>query len=430
VPTNDGNVLIANAYIGTQTSLAYQDPSDFPGYPDVSEAGPSPDDFPLSEMSSQTPPSIEANLKSGCRGVALPTAVYGNQHPTLHAVGESCCFLERRPISHRQMRHSDEFHSITERPAAIIPHEPKSLLYPRRKKETVMKRRDFLVQSIEAALLPYLGGSTGLAAAGQRQVDRTAKKRAAKAAGKGGVRTEQVHSHVAALNPVSAYLQSYVPPDGILDLTRLQTLTFEIVGWGTGKDRRDVSSPILGEVTMVRTPSSDAIQYEVTQRLGKEETMTGRFRCRTDRWHSLEEWQYEYALSTGRQDIDRLTHTSQSGRNTGENVTIRTDRAESVLACPTPLLCRYGVLDMSGRLNEFCKSEHAFTLLHEPSGLRPDQRFRPDAGDVLPGGRRPPIETVLQTGPATVPTHWIVDEQGRPLFVTAFLTSWALKSIV
>ena len=191
---------------------------------------------------------------------------------------------------------------------------------------------------------------------------------------------------------------------------------------------------------MVRTPFSDAVQYEVAQRLGKEETMTGRFRCRTDRWHSLEEWQYEYALSTGRQDIDRLTHTSQSGRNAGENVTIRTDRAESVLACPTPLLCRYGVLDMSGRLNEFCKSEHAFTLLHEPSGLRPDQRFRPDAGDVLPGGRKPPIETVLQTGPATVPTHWIVDEQGRPLhdlqwgpgYLTSLGVQWqdgALKGV-
>jgi len=62
--TNDGNVLIANAYIGAQTSLTYQDPSDFPGYLDVSEAGPSPDNVRLFEMSSQTPPSIEANLKA------------------------------------------------------------------------------------------------------------------------------------------------------------------------------------------------------------------------------------------------------------------------------------------------------------------------------------------------------------------------------
>lgn len=292
-----------------------------------------------------------------------------------------------------------------------------------------MKRRDFLAQSIEAALLTYLGGGAALAAKGQTREDRAARKRTAKMAGKGGVRTKEIPSHVAALNPVSAYLQSYVPPDGILDPTRRQTLAFEIVGWQTGNDRRSVSTPILGEVTVVRTPSSDAIQYEVTQRLGKEEAMTGRFLCRTDAWHSLEEWQYQYGLSTGRQDIDRLTFSSQSGKNAGGDVTIRTDGAESVLACPKPLLCRYGLLDMAGRFKEFCESENVFALLHEPSGLRPEQRFRRDAGDVLPGGGKRPIETVLQTGPATVPIHWIVDEQGRPLFVTAFLTSWALKSI-
>jgi len=62
--TNDGNVLLVNAYIGTQTSLNYKDPSDFPGYIDVSEVGPSQDNVRLFEMSSQAPESITTNLKS------------------------------------------------------------------------------------------------------------------------------------------------------------------------------------------------------------------------------------------------------------------------------------------------------------------------------------------------------------------------------
>lgn len=62
--TNDGNVLLVNAYIGTQTSLNYKDPSDFPGYIDVSEVGPSQDNIRLFEMSSQAPESIAINLKS------------------------------------------------------------------------------------------------------------------------------------------------------------------------------------------------------------------------------------------------------------------------------------------------------------------------------------------------------------------------------
>lgn len=62
--TNDGNVLMVNAYIGTQTSLNYKGPEDFPGYLDVSEAGPSQDNLRLFNMSSTTPACIEANLKT------------------------------------------------------------------------------------------------------------------------------------------------------------------------------------------------------------------------------------------------------------------------------------------------------------------------------------------------------------------------------
>jgi hypothetical protein len=62
--TNDGNVLVVNAYIGTQTSLNYKGPEDFPGYLDVSETGPSQDNIRLFEMSSQAPEAIEDNLKA------------------------------------------------------------------------------------------------------------------------------------------------------------------------------------------------------------------------------------------------------------------------------------------------------------------------------------------------------------------------------
>ncbi len=293
-----------------------------------------------------------------------------------------------------------------------------------------MKRRDFLAKSIEASLLTYLGGGAALVAKERARAGKTAKRRTAKMASKGDVAIQQVTSHVAALNPVSAYLQSYIPPEGIPDPTRRQTLSFDIVGWGTGKNRHNVSNPILGEVTVSRNPSSDTIEYEVRQQLGKQEAMTGRFRCKADRWYCLEEWQYEYMLSADQNEIDRLARTVQSGQKAGENVTIRTDGIESVLACPAPLLCRYGILDIAGRLEEFCDAVNIFTLLHEPSGLRPSQRFCQDALATLPGGSKPPIQTILQTGPATVPTHWIVDEQGRPLFITAFLISWALKAIV
>jgi len=60
--TADGKVVILNAFIGTETSLNYSGPEDFPGYVDTSEAGPNEDNLRLYEMSSEVPESMRANL--------------------------------------------------------------------------------------------------------------------------------------------------------------------------------------------------------------------------------------------------------------------------------------------------------------------------------------------------------------------------------
>lgn len=60
--TGDGNVLIVNAFIGTSTNLEYTGPTDFPGYLDESEAGPSPDNIRLFHMSSEMPDTVFNNL--------------------------------------------------------------------------------------------------------------------------------------------------------------------------------------------------------------------------------------------------------------------------------------------------------------------------------------------------------------------------------
>jgi len=60
--TADGNVLMVNGYIGTQTSLSYTGPEDFPGYVTEKEAGPSEDNLRLFRMSSLMPECIRQNL--------------------------------------------------------------------------------------------------------------------------------------------------------------------------------------------------------------------------------------------------------------------------------------------------------------------------------------------------------------------------------
>ena len=60
--TEDGNVLIANVYIGTETNLNYKGPEDFPGYVDLSEVGSNEDNIRLFNMSSEAPACIRENL--------------------------------------------------------------------------------------------------------------------------------------------------------------------------------------------------------------------------------------------------------------------------------------------------------------------------------------------------------------------------------
>jgi hypothetical protein len=239
----------------------------------------------------------------------------------------------------------------------------------------------------------------------------------------------RVQSELSALNPVSKYAGSYVPPETALDLSRPQSLKFDIIGWRTDKSRQIVSTPVLGQITVKRSPSADAVEYEIVQELAGGEKMTGRSRCLADPRRSLTSWQFEHVLSSNRKIIAGMTRTRQSGKRQGDKIAVVINGAETVTTTSTPLLCRWGLMDVASRMSDLCRTKDRYTVLHEPSGLRPDQRFREDRSGVLGNGKDTLVRTYLQTGPATVPTHWIVDSQGRPLFVSAFLVSWALKAI-
>lgn len=272
-----------------------------------------------------------------------------------------------------------------------------------------MNRREFMAQSVGASLLAYWTGSGAVAFSSSND--------------------KHAPSRLSALDPVWQYVKSYVRPGGVLDTTQRQSLTFDILGWKTDAGRQIVSTPVLGEIIVKRNPLAGAVEYEVEQNLAQAERMTGRFRCRTDRWHSLYQWQFEYAFDSKRKNIANMCRTRQSGRREADKIITVTDGAETLSTCSAPLLCRWGLLDAAWRMAELCETGDRYTVLHEPTGLRPDQRFRQDRTGTLSNGEDAPIRTFLQTGPATVPTHWIVDSQGRPLFVTVFLISLALKAI-
>lgn len=60
--TADGHILVSNVYIGTQTSLNYSDPDDFPGYVTEEDAGPNEDNLRLFRSSSMIPDTMHQNM--------------------------------------------------------------------------------------------------------------------------------------------------------------------------------------------------------------------------------------------------------------------------------------------------------------------------------------------------------------------------------
>jgi len=67
-----------------------------------------------------------------------------------------------------------------------------------------------------------------------------------------------------------------------------------------------------------------------------------------------------------------------------------------------------------------------FAMVAGAAGVRLNQRLQLHGEDAVAGQT---TRSILQTGSATLPTHWVIDGQGRPLFITTFLLSLALVRI-
>jgi len=71
-----------------------------------------------------------------------------------------------------------------------------------------------------------------------------------------------------------------------------------------------------------------------------------------------------------------------------------------------------------------------FDLLHDLTSYRPHQRLAPcGVLDITLDGKPYTLHGFIQTGMGTMPTHYWIDADGRPLLATAGLLSIAMTSI-
>lgn len=269
-----------------------------------------------------------------------------------------------------------------------------------------MDRRQFLVRSLQGSLAVYFS-SLGRSVLGQPNVSWALP---------GG-----------ALNPVSAFLTDYQIPGGPFDPTRNQTLRFDVLRWDTPKGRQKVSIETMGTLSLERQIGvrENVVQYTARQSLNSGEYLETQVSCVEDPWRSVKEWRSLHRLESSTNDLSVLTRISEQGVWKDGHAKITRGGEKRTLPCPCPLVCRWGLMDSGSGLRQQADWDEPLAFLHEPTGIKRDQRLsiltsqEPDAG----------IYAYLQHGPGTLPTHWVFDEDHRPLFVTTFLLSWALREV-
>jgi hypothetical protein len=264
-----------------------------------------------------------------------------------------------------------------------------------------MQRRKFMKTSVAAGLLPGLAVWRNSFAAFFPD-------------------TDDLH---LALYPVSALLDDYQPPSVNKPIVRASKLTYDIVGWQTGKGRRDVTCPSLGTLTLNQATDSGRIKYRVERQQKSFGKLTASFTCANDGRGTLLEWKAEHDPS---EQYPAKSPWTENGKRTGDTVELSGTTGRHVQNIPSLVTCPWAMMGLGNNLSNLTGGE--FAMVDAPSGIRTQQRLQRNGETPIPGSDTK-AACYLQTGQAVMPTHYVIDEHGYPLFVTAFLVSFVLKDI-
>ena len=272
-----------------------------------------------------------------------------------------------------------------------------------------MERRAFLVSSLKASLLAYLGSVAKGSAASPR-------------GGQAPLRNQDAWE-----NPLSAYLESYRPPRGKVTPERPQTFTYDIVSWSTEKGRRGAANTAIGSLIVTRTGDGENTRFDYRQEAEGGLRLEGFCRCSAEPIPVVRDWECRACPQQAPSSVRELTTCTERGTVTDRRVRLRCGDTETEQVLQGPLLSRFSLLSLPGLAAVMAERRDPVCVLDEPSMIRYEQVFRRDSASAVPAFG--PVRSWMQTGPGSLPTHWVTDEEGRPLFVTVFLLSLVLVDI-
>lgn len=228
-----------------------------------------------------------------------------------------------------------------------------------------------------------------------------------------------------ALNPVRQCLGAYTPPTEYAP-EKSQKLTFQALSFQPKRRNHPNNIHKTGHLILKRTVETNRIRYDIVQELEGAQ-IEGFFICQPDAFRTPIEWELT-ARPSGVWDHRELAAlVNYRGTVSQNSCRCQAGALDQTFSLNHKASLFYNLLD-AGKALQTLPEKQQFDVFWEGLAPRPNQTLDDDGYTVFPGSNMA-VKTVMLHGPAMMPQHFLVAEDGTPLGVTGFMTSWMLTRV-
>jgi len=288
-----------------------------------------------------------------------------------------------------------------------------------------MNRRDILRLTAYASSLVLAGRLPLLSAGRQRSRPRLQQRFARQTL----AASRNIFTEPPAIEPVTGYLGKFRPvATGSMQASF--TAKYDLIKWGPINNKTGrIRNIVTGSLEIVRKVNGRDVVYEtVEHRTGQTASrVTAKLNCR-GRLGAVVRWTAISDVMNGnvaRTDLKFEEHGIVSNGNivrTNKLGIVKSVNSQTLLPQEALLTLLAGDIIKSGDLH--------FDMLQNGLVIKPNQTLHYTGRIQIPiANGTTALDCYVQTGYGILPTHYLVDEQGRVQLITQENTNWALKEL-